>query len=191
MQLTLEQIQALLKLVEASSYEEFRLETPDFKLVVRKAGAAGPAGSGPPGAGYPSAATTPAAARGDGGIDAAEGPLDVDARDRSAGAGGSTSSPAAPAGGRAEPVEIPAGHVAVRAPMVGTFYRAPAPGAQPFVEVGRRVAETDTVCILEVMKLMNSIPAGVAGVVAGICVENAALVEYGQPMVLIQPDPGP
>ena len=75
--------------------------------------------------------------------------------------------------------------------MVGTFYRAPAPGAPPFVEVGSRVAAADTVCILEIMKLMNSIAAGVRGRVARICVENATLVEYGQPLGLIEPEAPP
>ena len=66
-----------------------------------------------------------------------------------------------------------------------------APGAPAFVEVGSRVAAADTVCILEIMKLMNSIAAGVRGRVARICVENATLVEYGQPLVLIEPEGPP
>jgi acetyl-CoA carboxylase biotin carboxyl carrier protein len=77
--------------------------------------------------------------------------------------------------------------VTVKAPMVGTFYRAPAPGAAPFVEVGSVVKETDTICILEVMKLMNSIAAGVRGRIVRICVENAELVQVGQPLILIEP----
>ena len=60
--------------------------------------------------------------------------------------------------------------------------------AAPFVEEGGLVTEPDTICILEVMKLMSSIPAGVRGRVARICVENATLVEYGQPLVLIEPE---
>jgi acetyl-CoA carboxylase biotin carboxyl carrier protein len=71
--------------------------------------------------------------------------------------------------------------------MVGTFYRAPAPGAPPFVEVGSVVNEDDTVCILEVMKLMNSIKAGCRGRVAEICVENATLVEFGATLMVIEP----
>jgi acetyl-CoA carboxylase biotin carboxyl carrier protein len=77
--------------------------------------------------------------------------------------------------------------VAIVSPMLGTFYRAPAPGAPPFVDVGARV-ETDTiVCIIEVMKMMNSVPAGVAGTIAEIHVENAQLVEYGQPLFRVEP----
>ena len=71
--------------------------------------------------------------------------------------------------------------------MVGTFYRAPAPGEQPFVEVGQPVEATDTVCLIEVMKLFNSLQAGVDGEVAAILVDNEALVEYDQPLVLIRP----
>jgi acetyl-CoA carboxylase biotin carboxyl carrier protein len=77
--------------------------------------------------------------------------------------------------------------VEVKAPMVGTFYRAPAPGAPPFVEVGSAVAEDATVCIIEVMKLMNSIRAGCRGRVSAICVEDGALVEFGQTLMVIEP----
>ena len=73
------------------------------------------------------------------------------------------------------------GHV-VAAPMLGTFYRAEAPGAKPFVEVGASVEPNTVVCLIEVMKMMNSVPAGVSGTIAEVCAENAALVEYGQPL---------
>ena len=79
--------------------------------------------------------------------------------------------------------------VLVRAPMVGTFYRAPAPGAEPFIEVGRHVDPDTTVCIIEVMKLMNSIAAEARGVVAEILVENGARVEPGDVLMVIGPDP--
>lgn len=84
--------------------------------------------------------------------------------------------------------EPPAGVVAIRAPMLGTFYRAPAPNERPFVEVGQRVKSDDTVCIIEVMKLFNSIRAGVDGTVVNICVENAAMVEFNQILIHIKPD---
>ena len=79
------------------------------------------------------------------------------------------------------------GFVAVIAPMSGIFYRAPAPGAAPFVEVGSRVDPNDTVCIVEIMKLFNSIAAGVAGTVAEIGVENGGRVVAGQPVMWIEP----
>jgi acetyl-CoA carboxylase biotin carboxyl carrier protein len=77
--------------------------------------------------------------------------------------------------------------VVVRSPMVGTFYRAPVPGAAPFVELGQAVEADATVCIIEVMKLMNSIPAGVRGVIREILVDDAQAVEYGQPLVVLEP----
>ncbi|HID41408.1 MAG TPA: acetyl-CoA carboxylase biotin carboxyl carrier protein, partial [Pyrodictium sp.] len=74
----------------------------------------------------------------------------------------------------------------VTAPMVGTFYRAPAPGARPFVEVGQRVEAGDTLCIIEAMKMLNQIEADKAGTIAAILVENGQPVEYGQPLFVIQ-----
>jgi acetyl-CoA carboxylase biotin carboxyl carrier protein len=73
------------------------------------------------------------------------------------------------------------------APMLGVFYRAPAPGAPPFVDVGTRIERDTIVCVIEVMKMMNSVPAGVAGTIAEIHVENAEAVEYGQPLFRVDP----
>jgi len=75
----------------------------------------------------------------------------------------------------------------IQAPMLGTFYRAQAPGEPPFVDIGSRVEPDTTVCIIEVMKMMNSIVAGVAGTVAEICVTDAELVEYGAPLFRVEP----
>jgi len=98
-------------------------------------------------------------------------------------------SPAAPAPGEdAESVAPREGVVAVVAPMSGIFYRAPAPGAAPFVEVGSRVDPGDTVCIVEIMKLFNSIPAGIVGTVVDVVVENEGRVEAGQPLMWIEPE---
>jgi acetyl-CoA carboxylase biotin carboxyl carrier protein len=77
---------------------------------------------------------------------------------------------------------------AVTAPMVGTVYLAPEPGAAPFVSVGQRVEADTPVCIVEVMKLMNMIPAGRAGVVRQILVGDAQAVEFGQPLFVISAD---
>jgi acetyl-CoA carboxylase biotin carboxyl carrier protein len=71
--------------------------------------------------------------------------------------------------------------------MVGTFYRTPQPGQPPFVEVGQPVEPDTTVCIIEVMKLMNSIPAGASGVVKEIVVDNTSAVEYGEVLMVIEP----
>jgi acetyl-CoA carboxylase biotin carboxyl carrier protein len=75
----------------------------------------------------------------------------------------------------------------IPSPMLGTFYRAEAPGASPFVEVGATVGPETTVCIIEVMKMMNSVPAGVSGTIAAIVPENGQLVEYGEPLFRVTP----
>ena len=75
----------------------------------------------------------------------------------------------------------------IEAPMVGTFYRAPSPDAQPFVRDGDRVKKGQVVCIIEAMKLMNEIESKVAGRVVKVLVENAQPVEYGQPLFLLEP----
>ena len=76
------------------------------------------------------------------------------------------------------------GH-AVKSPMVGTFYRSASPGAAPFVEIGDTVAQGDTLCIVEAMKLMNEIEADAAGTIKAILVENGQPVEFGQPLFVI------
>lgn len=78
--------------------------------------------------------------------------------------------------------------VAITSPMVGTFYRAPAPGESPFVEVGDRISKSQTVCIIEAMKLMNEIEAEVSGQVMEIVLENGEPVEYGQTLIWINPE---
>jgi acetyl-CoA carboxylase biotin carboxyl carrier protein len=78
------------------------------------------------------------------------------------------------------------GVVTIESPMLGTFYRAEAPGAAPFVDVGARVDAGSTVCLIEVMKMMSSIPAGVEGTIVEVCAENAQLVEQGQPLFRVK-----
>jgi acetyl-CoA carboxylase biotin carboxyl carrier protein len=92
--------------------------------------------------------------------------------------------PAPAAAGALSEAEAPKGNV-VKSPMVGTFYRAPSPGAKAFVEVGQAVKPGDTLCIIEAMKLLNEIEAEVAGEVKEILVENGQPVEYGQPLFVI------
>ena len=160
-----EDVQNILKIIDGSSLEELHLELGNFTLIVRRRGADVSSDLG----------------RADGG---------------SAPAPSAAPLPVWPEGG-GEPVVVPQGPprpvreggVEVKAPMVGTFYRAPAPGAPPFVEVGSLVAEHDRVCMIEVMKLMNSIQAGCRGRVVEICAENGTLVEYGQTLMAIEPLP--
>ena len=92
---------------------------------------------------------------------------------------------AAPAEESSDEESLPSGHV-VKSPMVGTFYSASSPGSKPFVSIGDSVAEGDTVCIVEAMKILNQIEADASGTVKAILVENAQPVEYGQPLLIIE-----
>ena len=90
-------------------------------------------------------------------------------------------SPSAPVEERA-----PASGFEIEAPMVGTMYRAPSPGAPPFVEVGSRISAGDVVCIIEAMKILNQIESEVGGVVQEILVENGQAVEFGQTLMIVE-----
>lgn len=157
MDLTDKDIDRILKIIDESGYDEIKIEVGDFKLHVRKTGS--PGAAEPAGTNEPSPA--PAVAR-------------------------RKSRPAPPGPGAPRAEEVPEGLVAVRAPMLGTFYRAPSPGAKPFVEVGDRVKAGDTVCLVEVMKLFNSVNAGTDGIVVKILVENGGMVEHDQVLMLIE-----
>jgi acetyl-CoA carboxylase biotin carboxyl carrier protein len=74
----------------------------------------------------------------------------------------------------------------IKSPMVGTVYRAPAPGSEPFIDIGQPVAVGQTVCIVEAMKLMNEIGSDFSGVIRRVLIENGQPVEYGQPLFLIE-----
>jgi acetyl-CoA carboxylase biotin carboxyl carrier protein len=156
-ELTQEDVQTILKIIDEMGDRDIHLEIGELKLHVTRGGDAAHAVSAP-------SAPAPAAA------------------------------PARPVETAAPPrrpqasSEVPAGHVAVRAPTMGTFYRAASPGARPFVEVGDPVGPDDTVCMFEVMKLFSSLKAGVAGAVAAILVANESLVDQDQPLILIKPE---
>lgn len=167
MSLTNNEVLKILKLIDESDYDDVRLEIGDVKLHVQKQGADQPLSA-------PSFNDRPAAAPAPASVPAPVLPPVVSATKMTAG-------PAA-----AEP--IPEGVIAIRAPMLGTFFRAPAPGDKPFVDVGTKVGPADTVCLVEVMKLFNSVKAGVAGTVIKILAENAAMVEHDQVLMLINPD---
>ena len=87
------------------------------------------------------------------------------------------------------PMAAADGVVTISAPMIGTFYRAEAPGAAPYVDLGSRVEPDTIVCLIEVMKMMNPIPAGVGGTIVEVCAQNAEPVEYGAPLFSVQPGP--
>ena len=91
----------------------------------------------------------------------------------------------------AEPALKPAadaGMLVIKSPMVGTFYKASGPDSAPFVKVGDRIGPEKTVCIVEAMKVFNEIPAGISGQVVAILVENGAPVEFGQPLIKVDPE---
>lgn len=160
MDLTHKDVDRILKIIDESGYDEVNLEVGDFKLHVRKAGAGSDLAPAAALAAAPRASAIPARAK--------------------------------PATAMIEktykPEAVPEGLVAVRSPMLGTFFRAPSPGAEPFVEVGDQVKADDTVCLVEVMKLFNSVRAGVDGIVVKILTENASLVEHDQVLMLIEHD---
>jgi acetyl-CoA carboxylase biotin carboxyl carrier protein len=93
--------------------------------------------------------------------------------------------PAQPGVTAPPPAPVARGHI-LKAPMVGTFYRAPSPGAKPFAEIGQRVEVGDTVCIIEAMKMFNQIEADKAGTIVDIMVESGQPVEYDQPLFVIE-----
>jgi acetyl-CoA carboxylase biotin carboxyl carrier protein len=107
-------------------------------------------------------------------------------------AGAAAQAPAYPAAVPAPPPPAPAAApsnlVEIKSPMVGTFYRSPEPGAEPYVKVGSRVAPGQVVCIIEAMKIMNEIESEVAGVVRETLLENAQPVEFGQPLYRVDPN---
>ncbi len=96
----------------------------------------------------------------------------------------SNPAPALTATALPEAEALPEGHV-VHSPMVGTFYQAPSPGSNPFVQVGQEVQPGDVLCIIEAMKMLNQIESDVAGMVKAILGENGQPVEYGQPLFVI------
>jgi acetyl-CoA carboxylase biotin carboxyl carrier protein len=167
MSLSHDDVTKILKIIDSMEGRDVHVELGDLKIHVNRSGR-------PLAASIAAAAAAPASA-------AATAPSSVPAV-----AGPATPSPAAAAAAPETPV--PAGHVAIRAPMMGTFYRAPSPGAAAFVEVGTKVSAQETVCLLEVMKLFNSIKAGVAGTVAEIRAPNAGLVQRDTILIVIRPD---
>jgi acetyl-CoA carboxylase biotin carboxyl carrier protein len=180
----------ILELIDRSSFDYFQLNLGDLHITVSKTGLPPEAALG--GAAAPSASAQPAPA-------AAAAPPPPPA----------AASPAPPAAAPSPPAAAPAppastaapvppsiggvqggqpGLVPVNAPMVGTFYVAPAPDAPPFVQVGGTVDADTTIGLVEAMKVFTSVLAGTRGVIAERLVENAQFVEYGQPLFLVRPE---
>lgn len=160
MEPSVEEIQEILQVFLDSQMQEIHLELGDVKVLASKRGAV-PAVSDEP---------VPAPAR------------DMTVR---------TEPPETPAV-QPEPAVCAAspdleGLLEVTAPLLGTFYRCPAPGQPPFVDVGSEVGPEDPVCIVEVMKLFNRVPAGNGGTIRKIVVDEGAMVEFGQTLMWIEP----
>ena len=157
-------LKEILQLLDEKDIAEFELEDGGVKLRIRKAAA-------------PSAVPVPVVVA---------TPLPVPAPSggvpSAAPAAGAPVAPPAPA-----PVEAEEGLIVVKSPIVGTFYRAPAPTAPPFVEVGDRVKVGQVLCIVEAMKLMNEIEAETAGEIVKVHPENGQPVQYGDPLFSLRP----
>jgi acetyl-CoA carboxylase biotin carboxyl carrier protein len=156
MKLTDEDVREILRLIDESDLVELHIEMAEFSLYVRKGGA--DLGSATP---------------------RLRGVAEPAARP-------STTAPEPRDDPEPPEVTDVDGAITIDSPMLGTFYRAPDPGAKPFVDVGSEVEPDTIVCIIEVMKMMNSIPAGIAGTVVEVCTENAQLVEFGEPLFRVR-----
>lgn len=162
MSLTARDVAEILRVLEESSFDTLDLDMNGVQLRLRRSGAP------------PARESSPAPAAAQGGVSRASAEPRV----------AKVATP--PAGAAAVAPE--AGAIAVPAPLLGIYYRAPKPGEPPFVEVGDRVQADSIIGIIEVMKLMNTVRAGVAGQVVAISAPNGELVEYGQAILWVRPD---
>jgi len=160
--LTQEDVLQILKIIEASNTDELHLETGDLKLIIRRSN---PRMERPEGSSdFVTESRSPALT---------ERPIPVaDIQDSTRLLSSS---------------DATEGLIPIQSPMLGTFYRAPKPGAPPFVEAGQRVSEDDTLCIIEVMKLFSTIKARVKGRIVRICAEDGQLVEFKQILFWVEP----
>ncbi len=163
MSLTAADVAEIMRLVEQSSFDELTLELDGMKLTLRRGGTAERL-DGVPVLEQAANSREPAAA-----------PAAVSA---------AAQSPAPNAGAQSSRADPNVQDVA--APLLGTFYRAPKPGAPPFVEIGSTVEEDTVVAIIEVMKLMNTVRAGVRGIVSEVLARDGALVEYGEAILRVR-----
>jgi acetyl-CoA carboxylase biotin carboxyl carrier protein len=167
MELSEDDVLHILKLIDESKFDYFQLEVGELKITVSK-GEPIPLNSSPQ-----QVATAPAAT-----------PAPVSAKPAAA--------PAAAPAAQTAPASVEAraaaeGLLTVTAPLLGTFYVAPEPGAPPFTHVGANVTEDTTVALIEVMKVFNSVRAGVNGTIVEAVAQNGQFVEYGQTLFLVKP----
>lgn len=182
MQLDLIQLRELLAVFDQTEISELTLKSGDFELTLRKGTHLVERGTPtfePPAGGTPASPASPASTSMGSGAGSESGPSGT-------GQGNAGANPPMPA-----PIAPPPNDkkwIDVISPMVGTFYRSPAPTEAPFVEVGDRIKVGQTVCIIEAMKLMNEIEAEVSGQVMEIAGQNGEPVEYGQVLLRINPE---
>ncbi len=159
--MNLSQIQELIKFVSKSGVSEVAIEQKDFKITIKATEAKGKVQE-------VIQVAVPAAA-----------PVAV-----AAAAPAPAAAPAAPA---APAAEAKGNLIEVRSPMIGTFYRSPAPDKPAFIEVGQTIKAGDTVCVIEAMKLFNEIESEVSGTIVKVLVNDSTPVEYDQPLFLVEP----
>jgi len=167
MELTHDEVVKILKLIEASEFNELHLENGDFKLVIKKG-------------------KNESVLKKEG-IEDVRVSLESYERRREDSVSIAEKKPPSEDVTVRIAVKEEEDLVPIRAPLLGIFWRRPEPGAPPYVEVGSFVTEDTTVCLIEVMKVFNAIKAGVRGYIRKICVENGQLVEYGQTLFLVKP----
>jgi acetyl-CoA carboxylase biotin carboxyl carrier protein len=178
--LTHEDVEDILRLLDATPVDEFELQTEHFKLTLRRA----PAGHG----GWTQERHTRAVPDMLAAEAVSAGPVSIESTAAAAAATATAATAAATAATTASAATAataaaaapPSGQLEIRAPLVGSFYRAPQPGAAPFVDVGTLVTPDTVVAIIETMKLMTSVNAGAAGRVVDICIADGGLVEQHQ-----------
>ncbi len=173
--MTEDEVLQILDLVEKSNFDYLDLEIGDLKLTVSKSGVPTMPATVSVTQAAPAVAAAPAAAP------AAEAPA-------APALAAPEPAPAAESAPAAQAVTVKEGTVPIPAPMVGTFYATPEPGAPPFVKLGDHVDAETTVGLVEVMKVFNAVSAGAAGTIDEVCVESGQFVEHGQTLFLVRPD---
>jgi acetyl-CoA carboxylase biotin carboxyl carrier protein len=164
MELSEDDVLHILKLIDESKFDYFQLEVGELKITVSK-GEPIPIAGATPQAAVTLAPATPAPA----------------AAPKAASAAAPSAAPAAKA------AVVPEGMTAITAPLLGTFYVAPEPGAPPFVKVGQQVTEDTTCGLIEVMKVFNSVRATVKGTIVEVVAQNGQFVEFGQTLFIVKP----
>jgi acetyl-CoA carboxylase biotin carboxyl carrier protein len=171
--MNLDDIQKLVKMLDDSGLDEMTIEEGDFKITLKRKSNSAQNISLPPSMFMPAAQMPPPSL-----------PTSLPATSPTNAPAPTASTPLAPP--EPEPAPPPKKYKEIRSPMVGTFYRAPSPEANPYVQVGDYITKGKVLCIIEAMKLMNEIESDVEGKIVKIMVENAQPVEYDQVLFLVE-----